>query len=111
MRRVVTARARMLVSAAGSAHLRWVGPAVLLCAATGWWLLGPGTGGDGAVLGILAAGGWGLGLLPVHTDRRLTGPARRSRPAPASGARQDPNPARSEREGLTRQPRSWGRRR
>ncbi|MCU7822605.1 hypothetical protein [Kitasatospora sp. DSM 101779] len=82
MRRVVTARAQVLVRAAGRAHLRWVGPAALLCAAAGWWLFGPVAGGDGPALGILAAGGWGLGLLPVHTDRRLTGPARRPRTTP-----------------------------
>ncbi|MEV6207701.1 hypothetical protein [Kitasatospora sp. NPDC051914] len=77
MRRVGTGRAGVLVRTAGSAHLGWVGPAVLLCAAAGWWLFGPGRGGGGTALGILAAGGWGLGLLPVHADRRLTGPARR----------------------------------
>ena len=70
-------RAVRLVRAAGRNHPRWTASAALLCAATGWWLTGPGTSGGGAVLGRLAAGGWGLGLLPVHSDSRLTGPVRR----------------------------------
>ncbi|GJF31845.1 hypothetical protein KNE206_45450 [Kitasatospora sp. NE20-6] len=86
-------RAARLVRAAGRDHLRWAGPAALLCAGTGWWLLGPATGGDGTVLGILAAGGWGLGLLPVHSDSRPTGPARRrpsAAPAPPPATEDEP---------------------
>ncbi|WP_371479326.1 hypothetical protein [Kitasatospora sp. NBC_00315] len=41
-------------------------------------LLSGAPGTDGAVLGVLAAGGWALGLLPVHADPRSTGPSRRS---------------------------------
>ncbi len=58
--------------------LRWAltVPLGILC----WWLVltgSPPSGGTGAVLGLLTLGGWGLGVLPVHCDRRLTGPRRR----------------------------------
>lgn len=56
---------------------RWV-----LCGSLGalcWWLLlGSGLRAGGAELGLLAAGGWGLGLIPVHSNRLLTGPLRRT---------------------------------
>ena len=83
MRRVVTAcaGARIRVRAGVRRMLprpvRWVLP-VLLAVSAGWLLLTRGLSGDGAVLGVLAAGGWSLGLLPVHADPRLTGPRRRS---------------------------------
>ncbi|MGV9267207.1 hypothetical protein ACWDRR_21380 [Kitasatospora sp. NPDC003701] len=41
------------------------------------WLMLRGQPADGAVLGLLAAGGWGLGMIPVHADRWSTGPVRR----------------------------------
>ncbi|MFC8454375.1 hypothetical protein [Kitasatospora sp. NPDC057223] len=41
-------------------------------------LLTRGPGDGGAALGVLAAGGWSLGLLPVHADPGSTGPQRRS---------------------------------
>ncbi|MGW4896848.1 hypothetical protein ACWEQL_32005 [Kitasatospora sp. NPDC004240] len=44
-----------------------------------WWLLVARMPlAHGAALGLLAAGGWGLGLIPVHADRRATGPGRRT---------------------------------
>ncbi|MDH6136114.1 hypothetical protein P3T37_005533 [Kitasatospora sp. MAA4] len=68
--------------------LRWAlaVPLGVLC----WWLLltgGPPPGPFGAVLGLLTLGGWGLGVLPVHCDRRLTGPRRRltAQPQTAGG--------------------------
>ncbi|MFD9691208.1 hypothetical protein ACFXPX_33345 [Kitasatospora sp. NPDC059146] len=55
---------------------RWV--LVALAGGLAWWLVAVrGQLADGAVLGLLAAGGWGLGLIPVHADRNATGPARR----------------------------------
>ncbi|MER8102234.1 hypothetical protein [Kitasatospora sp. NPDC094016] len=51
---------------------------VILTAGLVWWL--PAVRGqlaEGAALGLLAAGGWGLGLIPVHADRNATGPQRR----------------------------------
>ncbi len=35
-------------------------------------------GSDPALLGVLVAGGWSLGLLPIHADPGSTGPGRRS---------------------------------
>ncbi|RKT10814.1 hypothetical protein BX285_4739 [Streptomyces sp. 1114.5] len=70
----IRARARLLLRAR-----RPVRP-VLAAVAAGfaWWLLiVRGQLADGAALGLLAAGGWGLGLIPVHADRNATGPARR----------------------------------
>ncbi|WP_157849663.1 MULTISPECIES: hypothetical protein [Streptomyces] len=56
--------------------VRWGLAAV--AAGLAWWLLVVrGQLADGAALGLLAAGGWGLGLIPVHADRNATGPARR----------------------------------
>ncbi|MER7752967.1 hypothetical protein [Kitasatospora sp. NPDC097643] len=53
---------------------------VVLSAGLLWWLVViRGQLADGAVLGLLAAGGWGLGLIPVHADRSATGPDRRRR--------------------------------
>ncbi|MFB7476659.1 hypothetical protein [Kitasatospora sp. NPDC056184] len=53
----------------------------VLAGGLGWWLwalwAGPGRLPGGAVPVLLAAGGWGLGLIPVHADWRSTGPARR----------------------------------
>ena len=63
---------------------RWVLGAVLglLC----WWLLlGSGLGTGGAAL--LAAGGWGLGLVPVHSSRV---------PVVRQGRTGEPLPAREE---------------
>lgn len=86
MRAFGISRTAMRFSAAGRRHLtRWLVPAVLLSAiglpVLADWLIGPGPVGEGATLGMLAAGWWGLGLVPVHSDRNLTGPARRPRPA------------------------------
>lgn len=65
----------------------------LLLAAGGlaWWL--PAVRGqltDGAVLGLLAAGGWGLGLIPVHADRWSTGPVRRRTGEPVTRTEAEP---------------------
>ncbi|GAB7180734.1 hypothetical protein ATKI12_0565 [Kitasatospora sp. Ki12] len=58
--------------------MRWILAAV--AAGLAWWLLVVrGQLADGAALGLLAAGGWGLGLIPVHADRNATGPAPRRR--------------------------------
>lgn len=59
--------------------LSWAG-ALVLVGVCCWLLLagGYGFGGPGATLGLLTLGGWGLGLLPVHSDRRRTGPESRS---------------------------------
>ncbi|MFF2354217.1 hypothetical protein ACFVVL_31165 [Kitasatospora sp. NPDC058115] len=63
---------------------RALGFLVLLACGLGWWLTaGPGSLPGGAVLGLLAAGGWGLGLIPVHADWRSTGPVRRRTGEPA----------------------------
>ncbi|MDH6710712.1 MULTISPECIES: hypothetical protein [unclassified Kitasatospora] len=61
----------------------WSARRVLLVLSAGlfWWLLVVrGQFADGAVLGLLVAGGWGLGLIPVHADRNATGPQRRPHP-------------------------------
>ncbi|MFB6888787.1 hypothetical protein ACFCX4_05660 [Kitasatospora sp. NPDC056327] len=59
-------------------------PAVL-AGAFGWWVLtGRGELSGGAVPALLAAGGWGLGLIPVHADWRATGPSRRRTAEPAA---------------------------
>ena len=70
---------RRVVKACAGARIRGraVVSAVLGMLAV-WLLLTRGPGADGAVLGVLAAGGWSLGLLPVHADPGLTGPRRRS---------------------------------
>ncbi|MFE4605964.1 hypothetical protein ACFRKE_34425 [Kitasatospora indigofera] len=79
MRRVVAAGAdaRIRLNRVLPRPVRWV-LAVLLGAVCCRLLLTGGPGADGVVLGALAAGGWGLGLLPIHADPRLTGPPRRS---------------------------------
>ncbi|MEV7927679.1 hypothetical protein [Kitasatospora sp. NPDC088779] len=64
---------------------------VILTAGLVWWL--PAVRGqlaDGAALGLLAAGGWGLGLIPVHADRNATGPERRPSVAVARVEAQPP---------------------
>ncbi|MFF4385046.1 hypothetical protein [Kitasatospora sp. NPDC001547] len=71
--------------------VRWV--LVVSAAGVAWWLLAVrGQLTDGAVLGLLAAGGWGLGLIPVHADWSETGPARRRRAEPAAPAQAQPPP-------------------
>ncbi|MQS14231.1 hypothetical protein F7Q99_18635 [Streptomyces kaniharaensis] len=66
---------------------------VALSAGLAWWLLAVrGQPADGAVLGLLAAGGWGLGLIPVHADRSATGPARRRAGEAAGRAEAQPPP-------------------
>ncbi|MEU3569281.1 hypothetical protein AB0E96_12790 [Kitasatospora sp. NPDC036755] len=75
----IRARARLFLRVRRPA--RWV----LVVSVTGlaWWLLAVrGQLTHGAVLGLLAAGGWGLGLIPVHADWNATGPARRPRTEP-----------------------------
>ncbi|GAA2147882.1 hypothetical protein GCM10009760_39260 [Kitasatospora kazusensis] len=60
---------------AASALLGRIGPRGRWCLAAllgvlAWWLLlDSGLRTDGAALGLLAAGGWGLGLVPVHSNR------------------------------------------
>ncbi|MFH9355265.1 hypothetical protein [Kitasatospora sp. NPDC017646] len=81
MRRVATvrtvARIRLWVRRAAPWPARWVWVLVALTAGLVWWLVAVrGQLGDGALLGLLAAGGWGLGLIPVHADRNATGPVR-----------------------------------
>ncbi|MGA5821460.1 hypothetical protein ACPC54_26745 [Kitasatospora sp. NPDC094028] len=64
---------------------------LVVSAGLGWWLVAVrGRLVDGAVLGLLAAGGWGLGLIPVHADRNATGPARRPREERAAPVRAQP---------------------
>ncbi|MBO1414647.1 hypothetical protein [Streptomyces sp. FH025] len=82
MRRVATvrtvARIRLLARRLLPWRARWA--LVVLAAGLCWCL--PAVRGqlaDGTVLGLLAAGGWGLGLIPVHADRNATGPVRRRR--------------------------------
>ncbi|MCX4746521.1 hypothetical protein OG455_13465 [Kitasatospora sp. NBC_01287] len=43
------------------------------------WLLPAGArpGGSDALLALLTLGGWGLGVLPLHTDRQPVRPRRR----------------------------------
>ncbi|MEV7188369.1 hypothetical protein [Kitasatospora sp. NPDC093102] len=58
-----------------------------------WWLLvARGQSADGGALGLLVAGGWGLGLIPVHADWNATGPARRPGPEPAGPVEAQPPP-------------------
>ncbi|MFE6052458.1 hypothetical protein ACFQ6N_17015 [Kitasatospora sp. NPDC056446] len=69
-------RARALLLLRVRHPVRWV--LVAVAAGLAWWLLVVrGQLADGAALGLLAAGGWGLGLIPVHADRNATGPVRR----------------------------------
>ncbi|WP_344444915.1 hypothetical protein [Kitasatospora nipponensis] len=46
----------------------------------------------GTVLALLTLGGWTLGVLPVHSNRWLTGPERRlaAQPQPARGGVETP---------------------
>ncbi|MDY0814167.1 hypothetical protein [Kitasatospora purpeofusca] len=63
----------------------------VLAVGSGWRLsAGVGRLPDGAMLGLLAAGGWGLGLIPVHADRWSTGPARRRAGEPVGPAEAEP---------------------
>ncbi|MFG2843218.1 hypothetical protein ACGF12_08590 [Kitasatospora sp. NPDC048296] len=82
MRRLATVRAVARIGLRARRLVPW--PArwapVALTAGLGWWLVAVrGQLADDAVLGLLAAGGWGLGLIPVHADRNATGPVRRRR--------------------------------
>ncbi|MFE4971949.1 hypothetical protein ACFRAR_07500 [Kitasatospora sp. NPDC056651] len=75
----IRARARLFLRVRHP--VRWA----LAASAAGlaWWLLVVrGQLADGAALGLLAAGGWGLGLIPVHADWKATGPVRRRREGP-----------------------------
>ncbi|MDH6127694.1 hypothetical protein [Kitasatospora sp. GP82] len=56
---------------------RW-GTAVVLGVLCWGLLLGTGLRSGGAALGMLAAGSWGIGFVPVHSNRRLTEPQRRT---------------------------------
>ncbi|MEU9046371.1 MULTISPECIES: hypothetical protein [unclassified Kitasatospora] len=85
----IRARARLLLRLLF--RVRWVLAAV--AAGLAWWLLVVrGQSADGAVLGLLAAGGWGLGLIPVHADRNATGPAPRRRGEPVRPVEAQPPP-------------------
>jgi hypothetical protein len=57
---------------------------IVITGALCWWLL-PGGSGSGAVLALLTLGGWGLGVLPVHSDRQPVRSRRRltAQPQPA----------------------------
>ncbi|MFH8384866.1 hypothetical protein ACH4E7_28660 [Kitasatospora sp. NPDC018058] len=80
MRRVATVRAVARIRLRARRLVPWPTRWVLVALVTGlaWWVLVVrGQLADGAVLGLLAAGGWGLGLIPVHADRNATGPVRR----------------------------------
>ncbi|MET8542729.1 hypothetical protein ABZW03_19045 [Kitasatospora sp. NPDC004799] len=84
-------RARALLFLRVPRPLRWV----LAASAAGlawWFLVVRGQLTDGAVLGLLAAGGWGLGLIPVHADWSATGPDRRPRAEPVGPAEAQPPP-------------------
>ncbi|MEU1421986.1 hypothetical protein [Kitasatospora sp. NPDC005751] len=54
------------------------------------WLVLRGQPADGAALGLLAAGGWGLGLIPVHADRWSTGPEPRRTGEPKARMEAEP---------------------
>ncbi|MFI6157489.1 hypothetical protein ACIBCA_32945 [Kitasatospora sp. NPDC051170] len=93
MRRSATvrtvARIRLRVRRLLPWRARWV--LVVLAAGLAWWLVAVrGQLVDGAALGLLAAGGWGLGLIPVHADRTATGPVRRRRGEPVPVPAQPP---------------------
>jgi len=66
-------------AAAGAALLGRIGPKWRwgLGALLGAVLLGSGVRTGGAALGLLA-GGWSLGLVPVHSNRLQTGPRSRT---------------------------------
>jgi hypothetical protein len=78
VRRSVAARGRPLRLLGPLAALTWLLVVVLSISA------GPSRGSD-AILALLTLGGWGLGVLPVHSDSRARGPIRRSaaQPQPA----------------------------
>lgn len=79
MRRPAAVRARARIRAGTPLVRRTRGVLLVAAAVLGWWLVALRVpSADGAALGLLAAGGWGLGLIPVHADRRNTGPARRT---------------------------------
>ncbi|MBP0453648.1 hypothetical protein J5Y04_29495 [Kitasatospora sp. RG8] len=64
---------------------------VILAGGLGCWVLVVrGQPADGAALGLLAAGGWGLGLIPVHADRCATGPSPRRTGDPAAPVEAEP---------------------
>jgi hypothetical protein len=90
MRRVRAAFAavRRCVPASGRIGMdRCWSPAVLLVVFGGVLVLGRGLPSGDSVLGVLALGGWGLGLVPVHSSRPLTGSRRRTgEPAKAEPA-------------------------
>ncbi|MEV4616361.1 hypothetical protein AB0K43_27765 [Kitasatospora sp. NPDC049258] len=79
---------------AGRRGPRWA--ALLLIPGLVCWLLltGGAVGVGGAALGMLA-GGWGLGLVPVHSNRLLTGVRRRPPPGavPLDAPLDPPEPA------------------
>lgn len=85
----IRARARLFLRARRPA--RWV--LAVSAAGLAWWLLVVrGQLTDGAVLGLLAAGGWGLGLIPVHADWNATGPAPRPSVEPVGSVEAPPPP-------------------
>ncbi|MGW3077007.1 hypothetical protein [Kitasatospora sp. NPDC001132] len=75
----------------GRRPVRWA--LAVSVAGLAWWLLVVrGQLTDGAVLGLLAAGGWGLGLIPVHADWNATGPSRRPCAEPVGPVEAQPPP-------------------
>ncbi|MER8186172.1 hypothetical protein [Kitasatospora sp. NPDC094015] len=74
---------------AGRRGPRWA--ALLLIPALVCWLLltGGAVGVGGAALGMLA-GGWGLGLVPVHSNRHPTRVRRRPPPGHPPAEAEDP---------------------
>ncbi|WP_244178846.1 hypothetical protein [Streptomyces rubellomurinus] len=98
MRRTATVRTVARIRLRARRSVPWTAGRVLvvlvvLSAGLGWWLSAVRSGlVDGAVLGLLAAGGWGLGLIPVHADRNATGPARRPRAESAAPVEAQPSP-------------------
>ncbi|MFI9324251.1 hypothetical protein ACIGXI_31340 [Kitasatospora aureofaciens] len=79
MRRIATVRTVARIRLRVRWAVPWPARRALLVLVAGliWWLVAVrGQLTDGAVLGLLAAGGWGLGLIPVHADRNATGPVR-----------------------------------
>ncbi|MFE7528104.1 hypothetical protein ACFU7Y_20655 [Kitasatospora sp. NPDC057542] len=83
--------ARIRARARPFLRVRWA--VAVSVAGLAWWLLvARGQSADGAALGLLAAGGWGLGLIPVHADWNATGPARRPRPEQVGPVEAQPPP-------------------
>ncbi|MFJ1706116.1 hypothetical protein [Kitasatospora sp. NPDC088346] len=77
---VCASAAEAVLRRASGRRGRWW--ALLLTGTALWLLLTAGAAGlGGAALGMLA-GGWGLGLVPVHSNRLLTGPRRRAAAPP-----------------------------